>query len=167
MKNLLTAFLLLLLAGVTLRAQELAGTQVIVFVSPVCPICQYYAIPLRELHREFAPAGVEFLALAPGKQFTTGDLVDFREKYAIPFPVEADVSGMHYTLDARVTPEVFVLDRENNVVYSGRIDDSYAAVGKKRRVVSQHELRDVLLNLQSKHTSSIERQPAIGCLIEK
>jgi peroxiredoxin len=167
MKKLLIVLIAFLCSGSALRAQELTGVQVIVFISPVCPICQYYALPLRDLHREFAPSGVEFLALAPGKQFTTGELVDFREKYAIPFPVEADISGMHYTLKARITPEVFVLDHNGTVIYSGRIDDSYAAVGKKRRVVTQHELRDVLLQLQSKRTPSVTSQPAIGCLIEK
>lgn len=167
MKKLLVILIALLCSGSALLAQELTGIQVIVFISPVCPICQHYALPLRELHREFAPSGVEFLALAPGRQFTTGDLADFREKYAIPFPVEADVSGMHYTLKARITPEVFVLNHNGTVIYSGRIDDSYAAVGKKRRVVTQHELREVLLQLKSEHTPSVASQPAIGCLIEK
>jgi hypothetical protein len=141
--------------------------RVIVFLSPVCPVCQYYALPLREMHAEFSSEKIRFEGRVPGKLFSDGELADFSRKYRIPFPVVADAEGLHYALGATITPEVFVLGPDDRVLYSGRIDNAYAAVGRKRPKATLHELRTVLEQIASGEAPDVIRQPAVGCLITK
>lgn len=160
--------LLLTLAALGIRAQETdAPIRVVLFLSPSCPICQYYALPLREMAQDYSPRGVEFEALVPGRQFSAEQDAAFRRTYELPFAVLPDLGGQHYTLGASVTPEVFVFDRTGKQVYTGRIDDSYAAIGKRRSRARTHELRDALDALLLGETVKVSHAPPIGCLIQK
>ena len=69
-------------------------------------------------------------------------------------------------LGAHVAPEAFVLDGSAEILYRGRIDDWMYAVGKKRAVITTHELEDVLNEYVSRGKSQVKNQPAIGCIIE-
>ncbi len=163
----LSLFVLLFLTMTAQANPSAPAYRVIVFLSPVCPICQYYALELRELHKEFSGKGFEFQGLVPGKLFTTADDEAFRKKYELSFDIIPDAGGLHYTLGATITPEVFVLGADGHVIYSGRIDDSYAAIGKLRRVKKHHELRDVLTALSEGRAVPTVHEPAVGCLIQK
>jgi len=160
-------FLLLFPCALSAQEKPLDGIRVVVFISPVCPICQYYALPLRELHAEFASLGATFEGLVPNRLFPTLEDSNFKEKYEIPFDVRPDLEGLQYQINATITPEVFVMDSLQHVIYSGRIDNSYAALGKKRRHVNSHELHDVLTQLSRGITPPVTHQPAVGCLIQQ
>jgi hypothetical protein len=67
---------------------------------------------------------------------------------------------------AEVTPEAVVLDRKSVVRYRGRIDDLYAALGKKRARVTRHDLRDALDSIAAGKRVKQKETKAIGCLIE-
>jgi len=149
------------------QTSEKSHWQVVVFLSPVCPICQFYALPLRELHSEFGEKGVVFIGLIPGQQFSEEEIDGFREKYEIPFEVRSDREAQHIRLGATITPEVYVLRPDGTVWYSGRIDDSYAAIGKRRRMTSSFDLREALRAALSGGSPSSARTIPIGCLIEK
>ena len=45
---------------------------------------------------------------------------------------------------ATVTPEAVVFGKNGEVLYRGRIDDQYAALGKKRAAATRHDLFDAL-----------------------
>src|SRR5688572_7498719 len=141
--------------------------KVVFFISPTCKICQYYSLPFREFYNNYNMRGFEFEALVPGTIFTDEDIQDFAGKYRIPFPVHQDTALMHLKWNATITPEVFVIDLYGNVIYNGRIDDSYAVIGKRRRVVKNHELQNVLDALSNGEKVPHKFVPAVGCLIEK
>jgi hypothetical protein len=68
--------------------------------------------------------------------------------------------------NATVTPETVVLAKDGKVLYRGRIDDSYAAPGKKRAAVTQHDLRDALDAIAAGRPIKKPETTAIGCLIQ-
>ena len=78
-----------------------------------------------------------------------------------------DFESLARKLDASVTPEVFILNQDNQTLYSGRIDNSYFGVGKKRTITTKNELRDALTALVNGKEIPIKHAPAVGCLIEK
>jgi len=45
---------------------------------------------------------------------------------------------------ATVTPQAVVMGKKGEVLYSGRIDDLYTALGKKRGTATQRDLREAL-----------------------
>ena len=146
---------------VMLRSQ----VEVIYFLSPTCKICQFYSLEMRALHAEFAPQGARFRAFAPGNFVTDSALVAFERNYQLPFAVVKD-DFLHRQINATVTPEVFVLYQEE-LVYYGRIDDTFVRVGKRRTHVKNRELRDALEALVHDKPIAVHHMPAVGCIIEK
>ena len=69
-------------------------------------------------------------------------------------------------LDAKVTPETFLISPTGDVIYRGRIDDLYVGFGKKRQKPTVHDLRDAIYSaLASRPISSSVTKP-IGCIIQ-
>jgi hypothetical protein len=56
--------------------------------------------------------------------------------------------------------------RTGELLYRGRIDDGYAALGKKRAVVTEHDLRDALDAIAAGKPVKKAKTKAIGCLIQ-
>lgn len=108
-----------------------------------------------------------FRALIPGKNVTLEAAAKYQSRYSIPFPVLLDSLQEHKSMKATVTPEVFIADNKGVIIYHGRIDDSYLDVGKKRSVVKNHELEDVLKSLNNGDVVKVRHVPAVGCIIEK
>ena len=135
------------------------------FLSPTCTICRYYALEMRELSVDYAADGVEFIGYAVGPLLTDSAVASFQEEYKLPFPIVLD-DTMHRTLNATVTPEVFVL-RNDTVVYHGRIDDSFLRVGKRRAHVKNRELRSAIDSILQGRSVDVPFVPAVGCIIEK
>ena len=143
-----------------------AKYEVYVFLHDECVISQYYTIPLNELHKEFEDVA-EFSGVFPNPQVDIKRLRAFEKKYEIDFQLRMDPGFRQVKrFGATITPEVFVVDH-GEVLYSGRIDNAYARVGKKRAHVTSHELRDVLEALRENRHPPVHHQPAIGCVITK
>jgi len=152
---------MLLSTTASLRAQ----IEVLYFLSPTCQICRFYSLEMRDIHAEYAPQGVNFQAFAPGSFVTDSALVAFQRDYQLPFAVVKD-DFLHRQINATVTPEVFVL-YQDELVYYGRIDDSFVRVGKRRTHVKNRELRDALEALVHNKPIEVHHMSAVGCIIEK
>lgn len=71
-------------------------------------------------------------------------------------------------LGASVTPEVVVFNEsKEKILYKGRIDDSYARVGKRKRVTSTSELKEVLEAIKNDQPIQVSNTTAVGCFIGK
>jgi len=138
--------------------------EVAFFISPTCKICQFYALEMQQLEVDYG-SRVEFKAYAVGPLLTDSMVAEFKRTYGIPFPVERDDS-LHRQWNATITPEVFVMHNAE-VVYHGRIDDSFVRVGKRRAHVKNRELRSALERILQGKTVDVPFVPAVGCIIEK
>ena len=63
---------------------------VYVFLHESCVISQYYTLPLRELHEEYANENVQFKGLFPNFSSKPNQIETFKEKYQIPFELKTD-----------------------------------------------------------------------------
>ncbi|MES2761030.1 MAG: redoxin domain-containing protein [Bacteroidota bacterium] len=139
---------------------------VYVFLSEVCPICQSYTLPLKKLYESYKDKGIRFVGLFPNEGVSKKDVNSFRKTYDIPFDMELDEGGvLAKKFRATLTPEVFVEGKPGVILYTGRIDDSFYAVGKRRNSVSTHELEDALAEITSKQKIKQPRTQAVGCII--
>ena len=69
---------------------------------------------------------------------------------------------------AKVTPEVVVFDKTNQqILYQGRIDNTYFRVGKRRAITTRTELDEVLQAIQADEKPAVENTTAVGCFITK
>jgi len=88
------------------------------------------------------------------------------DKYQLTIPHKTDYfKTLSRSLGATVTPEAILLDTEGEIIYQGRIDNSYVQIGKRRRVVTTHELSDALDAVVNHTDIKLPRTEAIGCFI--
>ncbi len=141
---------------------------VIYFLSPECPLCQNYSLNIKKYAENYQGKGIRFMAIIPGTTFSPAKVSVFRIKYKlqqVPFYFDPNLELVHL-LKASVTPEVFVLDKKDQLIYSGRIDNWAYDIGKKRKVITEHDLENVLASLSQNTTITYRKTKAVGCFIE-
>ncbi|HET9503372.1 MAG TPA: redoxin family protein [Hymenobacter sp.] len=141
---------------------------VYVFLAESCPISQQATLPLRELHAKYATRGVRFVGVFPGGTATVASVAEFKGKYAVPFALQLDL-GQKLTrrFKATTTPEALVVAADGRILYQGRLDDRYAALGERRTVSQHHELAEALADLAAGRPVAVPRTEPVGCFIEK
>ena len=69
-------------------------------------------------------------------------------------------------MGATVTPEVVVYNEsKQQILYKGRIDNTYARIGQKRRITTTSELKDVLEAIKNNQAVLVSHTQPVGCLI--
>ncbi len=141
--------------------------EVNIFMNEDCKICQFYTLKLKELHKEFASDKIVFRGIFPAKEAENEKLQAFKKAYKMPFEMVNDKEQIiTKELKATITPEVIVFNKsKNEIIYRGRIDDSYYKVGRRRNANRTNELFDVLTAITLNKKVETNNQPAIGCYI--
>ncbi|MCX6275621.1 MAG: redoxin domain-containing protein [Bacteroidetes bacterium] len=139
---------------------------VFVFMLPDCPACENYTLTLNSLAKKYKALGVMFYGVFP--PFVKSDSIEkFRTSYKINFPLLVDYNKeLLGAFDAHVAPSVYVINETTSLLYQGRIDDWMYAVGKKRTVISHHELEDALIAITSGNKIKVTQTQPVGCLID-
>lgn len=95
---------------------------VVMFRSTLCPYSNYYNDLLKTMTAEYGRKRVLFLAVHSDRWETEDDIRAHAQKHGHMFPVIRDPDGRLATLlNARRTPEVFLMDGEGKLRYHGRI----------------------------------------------
>lgn len=85
------------------------------------------------------------------------------QEWGIEFPYLVDeTQEVARSLDAQCTPDIYLFDADQKLVYHGRIDDNWQDETK----VTREELKSALENLASDKLISVEQFPTIGCSIK-
>ena len=143
-----------------------APYKIYIFMGETCPVSRHYTLTLKELHAEYASEKLEFIGVFPNRLSTPATIAAFKEKYALPFTCIGDSTHTWVNrLGATITPEAVVVDTSNTAIYRGRIDNTFARLGKRRRVITEHDLADVLNALKKEKPPAFRQTQAIGCII--
>lgn len=129
-------------------------------------ICLDYTTELNRLHEEYGDE-VTFVGYFPNFSSKPEKIEAFKEKYKIFFPLKTDYfKKMSSKYGATITPEVVVYNHTTNEkIYQGRIDNKFYKLGRRRKVVTKHELEDVLVRIRNKNTTPVEHTAPVGCYI--
>jgi thiol-disulfide isomerase/thioredoxin len=140
---------------------------IFLFVSPECPLCQGYSLTMRNLDKQFSSKGIKFYAIVAGTFYTQQEVLNYKKQYQVPFEILYDKkNNLVKYFKATITPEVFVTNEVNKIIYSGRIDNWAYAPGKKRTIVTEHDLETALQAIVLHKPISVSKTKAIGCFIE-
>jgi hypothetical protein len=161
------------LGGRVLRPFAPAGAaQVIVFVQSDCPISNGYAPEIQRVCREYAARGVTCSLMYEDVEIGRPGSLDAAARRHLQ---EFGYGGIPAAVDrtrivasqagATITPQAVVVDRAGAIRYSGRIDNFYAALGRPRQRVTEHDLRDALDALLAGRPVPRPRTEALGCHI--
>jgi hypothetical protein len=139
---------------------------VYVFLHPECVISRYVTGALRQLHAQYSEQKVVFLGVFPDQNLTEAELRAFAIRFDLPFELVSD-PGLQRTneLGARVTPEVFLVHDDGQVLYRGRVDDRYYKVGGMRPRTSSEDLAQALSDFFSGQLTAPRETQAVGCFI--
>lgn len=148
------------------RDTAAASTVVYVFLSAHCPISRACVPELNRLASQASAHGVAFVGVVPGSAATADDAAAHARDYQIAFPVVHDRGNqLCRRLQATHTPQA-VVQRQGVTLYSGRIDNRFADLGRPRPVATESDLADVLQQLAAGVPLLPRVTKPVGCLIE-
>ena len=111
---------------------------VILFIATQCPVSNAYNERMARLAAEYGPRNVAFLGINSNATEPTEEVAAHAEKNALNFPVLKDAgNAIADRFEAKVTPEVFLLDGNNILVYRGAIDDAPREAGVRNRYLAR------------------------------
>ena len=140
---------------------------VLLFLSPECPICQSYSLTINELMTTYKDKGIAFYGVFPGIYFSPTQIKAYLNEYNLYFISLLDPQLiLAKNLNAKTTPEAFVIDSLGRILYQGSIDNWFYSVGKHRAVITKNYLKDVLEAVVTNKTISVQNTEAVGCFIE-
>jgi len=138
----------------------------LLFVLSDCPISNAYIPELNRLHQAFGTSGIPLILVHADPATTPDQARQHAHEYKIELPVvlDADHAWMKRA-GASTAPEAAVFSTTGALLYRGRIDNQYAGLGKRRAVVTSHDLRDALKAVLAGQPIGEPRTEAIGCPI--
>jgi hypothetical protein len=143
-----------------------ARAAVIVFVLQDCPICNGYAPQVQRLASRFGARGTRFYLVQVDPALTSEAARKHAEDYGYSIPVLLDTRHeLVGRLGINTAPTATVLGPDGKVVYQGRIDDQYAAIGKPRTVATHYDLRDAIAATLADKPVRAKRTHVVGCAV--
>ncbi len=136
---------------------------VLMFIATRCPISNDYNERMAQLYADYREKDVAFIGINSNKQEDVEEIKNHAQENDLQFPILKDHNNIIADkLEASVTPEVYVLDSEFNVLYQGRIDDS-----RRPDEVTTKDLRKTLDEILASEEVTVTRTKAFGCTIKR
>lgn len=159
----------LALEGVDGQAHRLAvaGEEravVFLFLGVDCPIANRALPELKELEHTRGPRGVRFVEVYAQPDETWEAIREHRRQYALTSEAYRDPGWqLAKRLAASRTPEVVALSIDGQLIYRGRVNDQYAALGVARAEPTRHDLAEALDAFLAGGAPRGTTTTAVGC----
>jgi thiol-disulfide isomerase/thioredoxin len=146
----------------------------IAFISNHCPASQLYEDRIKAIARDYAAKGVKLIAVAPnGPQAVAPrelnySMVDdsfesmkvhaeYRE-FNFPYLYDGETQQIAHQYGPKVTPHIFIFDKERKLRYEGRIDDNM-----RGNNIKSSDARNALDALVDGRPVPVEHTAVFGC----
>jgi hypothetical protein len=140
---------------------------VLFFVTNECPISNSFAPEIARICTDYKSKGIGCTLVYVDPALSDDQARKHAQEYGHgDYPKIVD--RRHELVKATgvtITPEAAVINREGKVVYRGRIDDSFAALGQPRRPVRNADLRNALNAIVDGRPVEKPETKALGCYI--
>jgi len=152
------------------QGDELAGPKglLVVFTCNHCPYAKAVWPRIIALAADAGKKGINTVAINPNihpeyPEDAPEVMKERIEEWKIPFPYLVDESqDVARAYKAQCTPDIFLFDENDKLVYHGRVDDNWQDESK----VKHHELKEALDDLAAGRPIAKEQFPSIGCSIK-
>lgn len=146
----------------------------VVFICNHCPASQIYEGRIKKIVEDYKPKGVQVVAIQPNgpqavslRELNYTDLDDSYESmvlhaeyrhFTFPYLYDGDTQEVVAKFGPKVTPHIFIFDKDRKLRFEGRIDDNL----REDRAKS-HETRNALDGLLSDQLVAVDHTPVFGC----
>ena len=136
---------------------------IIIFWSTKCPFVQAYNDRINDLVSSYQQKGFIFWAINSNKTESASEVDSHAKTNNYVFPVLKDENNTVADMfGATRTPEVFIINKDNVIVYHGRIDDN-----KDKADVTSNDLANALDEILGGKDVSIKSTKQFGCTIKR
>ncbi len=141
----------------------------IMFICNHCPYVKHVNAELVRLANDYIARGIKFVAIS------SNDIVNYpddspdkmkqtAQELKYPFPYLYDeTQEVAKAFDAACTPDFYIFDKEQKLVYRGQLDDSRPSLDIP---VTGKDIRTALDNILNGNAVSDFQRPSIGCNIK-
>ncbi len=142
---------------------------IIVFMCNHCPYVIHLLPNLVEFAKEYIKKGFNIIGINSNDiesypEDSPDKMIEYISKYQIPFSYLFDeTQAVAHKYDAACTPDIYVYNEKDELVYHGRYDGSRPS---NEVPVSGNELRKVLDYLLENQPFDFPQLPSIGCSIK-
>jgi len=146
-----------------------AKANVLLFVQTDCPISNSYAPEIQRICKAYALKGVSCALAYEDVKVDAASVQKHMTEYGYA-GVAAAIDTSRAIADkarATITPEAVIVDATGAIRYRGRIDNFYAALGKPRQHVTEHDLTDALDAVLAGKPVPKPETAALGCFIAR
>lgn len=159
------------LSDTPLSLADVRGSEatVIMFICNHCPFVKHVNVQLVQLAQDYMSNGVGFVAISSNDaekypEDSPAMMKEYAENLGYPFAYLYDESQeVARAYQAACTPDFYVFDAQNALVYRGQLDDSRPSNALPVNGSDIRAALDALLNNQP--VSEIQK-PSIGCNIK-
>ena len=158
-------------SGKTISLDTFADSQalLIMFICQHCPFVKHVQSELAKIGRDYSQQPLGIVAISANDVANYPDdspekLKQMAEELNFNFPLCYDESqevSKAYT--AACTPDFFLFDRDNKLVYRGQLDDSRPSTDI---LVTGKDLRSAIDAVLQNRKIDFEQKPSIGCNIK-
>lgn len=143
------------------------GPVAIMIFAPDCPWAQRYAAEFQRLQQQDSFKTIQFVALIPGKSYTSEEVMEFRQVtgYTAPIYRDTDEKTMRW-LKAEISPQFFLLDDQKKIRYDGAFDNRLRDLGQHRIKADSAYFALALTALLQHQPIKPKKTKAIGCYLE-
>jgi peroxiredoxin len=147
----------------SLNSMKGKNGSVLIFVAVQCPVSNAYNERMEKLAQDYRARGIAVIGINANVTEPADAVKSHAAANKLTFPILKDPGNkIADRLGATKTPEAYVLDADNKLVYHGRIDNSKEASG-----VNSNELRDALESLLAGKPIEKTTAMAFGCTIKR
>ncbi|MEM9548254.1 MAG: hypothetical protein AAGA77_19890 [Bacteroidota bacterium] len=159
-----TLLLCSILSFSSLKAED--SLSLYVFLLDDCPICIQYTPTINQLYSEYG-SRIGFAGYFPNFSSKKHKIETFQSKYSIQFPLFTDYfKEKAKQFNAQVTPEVVLYNHDlEEVIYQGRIDNTFYKLGRRRNVVTEHDLKTAIEQTLKNEPVLVRTTQPVGCFI--
>jgi len=156
--------------GESYHSQNLYGEKglLVIFTCNHCPYAKAVWSRIIDIAEKATQLGVNTVAINPNinpnyPEDSPEEMKKFIQKNDLKFPYLQDSSQeTAKAFRAQCTPDIYLMDRDKNLFYHGRIDDNWQEPEK----VKKHELLGAINNLVNGFPSQEKQEPSVGCSIK-
>lgn len=152
-----------------LREHKTAPALVIMFICNHCPFVKHINKELSRLANDYMPKGVVFVAINsndtdkyPDDSPSNMKKIAAEQQYPFPYLFD-ETQEVAKAYQAACTPDFFVFNNQQELVYRGQLDDSRPGNGLD---VNGHSIRSALDCILNNKPVSTEQKASIGCNIK-
>ncbi len=145
-------------------SQYKGKTVVIEFCSQECPYSRGVDPDLAKLHTKYSNKGVVFLGIDSHFKTQPEEIKKYALENKKPYPILKDVENKYADkVEAKVTPEIFIIDKDGKIAYHGAFDDRKGPEAQPTEKYTENAIEALLAG---KKVEKAETK-AWGCTIKR